>query len=295
MSESVHPSAHLSAKDWVPYLAVIAVLVAVIGTGYFGFRTFVTIDPSALNLYGLAVVAGIASFFSPCAFPLLPSYLAFYYEASQKRAGSKPDAGGALPLGLAAALGVVTFAIGLGLLMAALGAGVGESLSISNGEPSQFVRLFRGGIGGILLVLGIGQLAGWNLKPRFVDAFADRTRPEPDGVGRPVRNLYLYGLGYNAAGMGCTGPILAGLMVIGMTSGSFVSALSAFVIFAATMGILMLVVSGLVAASRETLITRLKSATPKIKKTASALLILVGLFNIYTSANVGLFVGLLFP
>ena len=57
----------------------------------------------------------------------------------------------------------------------------------------------------------------------------------------------------------------------------------------------MLVVSGLVAASRQTLITRLKAATSKIKTVASVLLILVGLFNIYTAINLPVFINLLFP
>ncbi len=57
----------------------------------------------------------------------------------------------------------------------------------------------------------------------------------------------------------------------------------------------MLVISGLVAASRQTLITRLKAATPKIRWAASILLIVVGLFNLYTALNLGLFVDLLFP
>ena len=95
--------------------------------------------------------------------------------------------------------------------------------------------------------------------------------------------------------MGCTGPILAGLMLAALTSGGFTAAFSAFVIFALTMGLLMLVISALVAASRQTLITRLKAATPKIKWGASILLIVVGLFNLYTAINLGLFVQALFP
>jgi hypothetical protein len=43
------------------------------------------------------------------------------------------------------------------------------------------------------------------------------------------------------------------------------------------------------------LITRLKAAAPKIKWTASVLLILVGVFNIYTAVNLDLFLNLLFP
>lgn len=289
---SVQPAKARPSRAWFQYALLISVLLAVVVLGYLGFRTFATSpDLTGFNLYAVAVIAGIASFFSPCAFPLLPSYFAFYQQAERDNRGR----GRAIRLGLAASLGVITFDLGLGLVIALLGSGVAQGLSISGPDPSQFVRIFRGGIGAILLILGVGQLLGWNLKPTFVDAFAYRTRPEREGKRKPAVNLFLYGFGYNAAGMGCTGPILAGLMIYALSSGGFATALAAFVVFALTMGGLMLIVSGLVAASEQTLISRLKAASPKIKSTSSVLLILVGLFNIYTSVNLDLFLGTLFP
>jgi len=293
---SAQPSQSGTRYAWLQYAGLLTAFLAIVVGGYLGFRAFATTpDLGIFNLYALAVVAGVASFFSPCAFPLLPGYLSAYYLAGQNEHGARPAASRGLALGLAAALGVMSFTLILGLIIATLGTGVGESLSISSAEPSQFVRVFRGVVGLVLLTLGVGQFIGWNLKPRFVDSFTYRTRPQRDGVQRPTRSMYLYGLGYNAAGIGCTGPILAGLMVFAISSGGFTSALTAFGVFALTMGTLMLVLSGLVAASRQTLITRLKAATPRIKSVASFLLILIGLFNITTALSSGLFLRVLFP
>ena len=281
---------------WLQYTLLLGVFVAVIIAGYYVFRAFATTnDQTVFNLYILAIIAGVASFFSPCAFPLLPSYFSFYHQADSDEKATSKGVSKTLRLGLAASFGVITFALVLGLMIALLGLGLAQGLSISGPEPSQFVRIFRGGVGVVLLILGVGQLLGWNLKPVFADAFAYRTRPEREGKRNPVVNLFLYGLGYNAAGMGCTGPILAGLMIFALSSGGFIAALGAFGVFSLTMGGLMLLVSGLVAASRQTLITRLKAAAPKIKWTASVLLILVGVFNIYTAVNLDLFLNLLFP
>jgi cytochrome c-type biogenesis protein len=275
---------------------LLLILLAMIGAGYLGFRIFATTPTlSSANLYIFGVVAGVASFFSPCAFPLLPSYFSFYQEAGNRHEGIPIGAGQAWRYGLAAALGVITFALILGAIIAVLGTGVAQTLSISGPEPNRFVRVFRGVVGAILLTLGISQLLGWNIKPAFMDSFAFYTRPHREGERGPAASLYLYGLGYNAAGMGCTGPILAGLIVVALASGGPASALGAFLVFAVTMGALMLVVSLLVAASQETLITRIKAATPKIKQGASYVLILVGAFNIYTAINLPLFIGLLFP
>ena len=285
-----------TSRAWLQYAVLIIVFVIVIIAGYLGFRVFATTPTlDAANLFLFAAVAGVASFFSPCAFPLLPSYFSFYQTAGKHTEGDRKGSGNALRFGLAAALGVITFALILGTIIAVLGTGVAQSLSISSPEASQFVRIFRGVVGSILVTLGVVQLLGWNLKPTFVDAFAFYTRPRRVGERGPATNLYLYGLGYNAAGMGCTAPILAGLIVVAIASGGVASAFGAFLVFALTMGTLMLIVSLLVAASEETLISRMKAATPKIKRTASYILIFVGAFNIYTAINLPLFLGLFFP
>jgi cytochrome c biogenesis protein CcdA len=271
-------------------------LLALIAVGYFGFRQFATTvmpQMGAFNLLALAVIAGVAGFFSPCAFPLLPAYLSFYATAG----GPAPQPvrpTHTLRLGLAAAAGVVTFNLILGMMIGLLGAGAGQLLSISGPDPSQFVRWFRGGVGVILIALGLAQWFNVNLKPGLADALAWQTRPNRESQ-KPATTLYLYGLGYNAAGMGCTGPILAGLTVFAFASGGFGAALTAFVIFALTMGGLMLLVSGLVAASQETLLRRLRAGAGRIKQAASVLLVIVGLFNVLTTLNTGLFVRLLFP
>jgi cytochrome c-type biogenesis protein len=285
------------SHSWLLYTGMLALLIAIVVGGYFIFRLFairVMPDLSAYNLLALSVIAGFASFFSPCAFPLLPGYFSVYYSGVQQdeqSANSKPST---LKLGLAAAAGIVSFNLILGLIIGLLGAGVAQGLSITGDNPT-FIRFFRGGVGIVLLILGFAQLREVNLKPIIADALAWRTRPRPNGKQYPVRTLYLYGFGYNAAGMGCTGPILAGLVVFALSSGGWVSAFSAFLVFSITMGSLMLLVSALVATSQKTMIHRLKSATPRIKKTSSILLVFVGLFNIITSISLTTFVQVLFP
>jgi len=282
-----------SKIGWRPLGAWLGLLALLIGAGYFVFRSFAAGQiPASTQLYLLAVVAGVASFFSPCAFPLLPSYISFYYAADQR---THDGSAGRLRLGLAGALGVVTFDLVLGLIIAVFGAGLARGLSITSAEPSQFVLIVRIAIGIILLILGIGQLAGWNLKPQIADRFVYATQPKRGATRGPAASLYFYGLGYTIAGLGCTGPILAALVVAALASGGPNSALSAFLVFAATMAALMLLVSALVGGSRETIINRLKAQTPRIQRLSSYLLILVGAFNILSSFYLSQFQTLFFP
>ena len=286
------PGSSTSAR----YLGLLLLLLAVIGLGYAEFRYFAAVvmpRPGAYNLPVLAVMAGVASFFSPCAFPLLPGYLSFYTDVRADGNQANRSAR-ALGLGLVTAGGVLTFTLVLGSTIGLLGLSAGQALSISGPEPSPFVLWFRGLVGVLLVALGLAQLFDVNLKPGLADKLAWYTRPNRQGNGGAT-TLYLYGFGYTAAGMGCTGPILAGLTVVALATGGFSTAIATFAVFAMTMGGLMLLVSGLVATSQDTLIQRLKASTPRIKQVASVLLVLVGLFNIFSVLRLDLFGQLLFP
>ena len=62
---------------WYALLALIVVLIAL--AGWVGFRVYprATLLPAqGVALFGLAAAAGVASFFSPCSFPLLATLLA---------------------------------------------------------------------------------------------------------------------------------------------------------------------------------------------------------------------------
>lgn len=279
------------------YLLLIALLLVVIGAGYIGFWEFAaTVMPQmpAYNLWALALIAGIASFFSPCAFPLLPSYLAFYGRVSAPQ-GQIQHAGSAVGLGLSAAAGVVTFMLMLGGAIGLLGAGFASAFSMTDPNPHPSVLWFRGVVSSLLILLGFAQWFNVNLKPGWVDALVWRTRPQRESTRSGILTLYLYGFGYTAAGIGCTGPILAGLMVFALSSGGFGTAMTALGIFAGTMGVLMLLVSGLVAASQDTLVQQLKASADRIRRVAGVLLILVGLFTLVTVVNQPWFVQRFFP
>lgn len=280
-------------REGLGFLAFLGLLAAIAVGGYFLFRSFVidvTPRPESYSLLFVAVLAGTASFFSPCAFPLLPGYLSIFQSNTSESRKST------LSGGVSAALGVITFTLGLGLLIALLGSGVAKGFSISSSEPNTFVRVFRGLIGAILIALGMMQLKGVDLKPKLAEAFAYHVRPRRERSSRkPLFALYLYGLGYTAAGMGCTGPILAGLTVFALGSGGFISAASAFVVFSVTMGGLMLAISLLVAASQHGLIHRLKASAPRIKRLSALLLIVVGTFTLFSTIFNQVFVRLLFP
>lgn len=265
-------------------------ILALIGGGYSLFLWFiinVMQGGAAFGLLFVAVVAGVASFFNPCSFPLVPAFFANSFSEDKK------DRANALTAGFTAALGVTTFNILFGVLLGLAGVAVGKTFGLAGAEPSSAVLWLRGIAGVFILLLGVNHFTGRGLdfhkvQGKISEIFAG-------SVGQSKSGLFTYGFGYTLLGIGCGGPILTGLIVYAIVSGGFLSALSAFTIYAAVMAILMVIVASLVALSQESILTTLKSSTATIKKVSGVILTLVGIFLILSTIFVREFTSILFP
>ena len=91
------------------------------------------------------------------------------------------------------------------------------------------------------------------------------------------------------------GPFLAAVAAFALSTGGFLIAFLAFLLFAATMGVLMLAVSLLVGASQSAALKRLRSSSRNIQRAASVLLILVGSGLIYFTLDSGTFQTIFIP
>jgi cytochrome c biogenesis protein CcdA len=88
---------------------------------------------------------------------------------------------------------------------------------------------------------------------------------------------------------------LAAVAAFALSTGGFLTAFLTFLLFAATMGSLMLAVSLLVGASQNPALKGLRSSTRSIQRVGSVLLILVGIGLIYFTLDVGRFQAIFFP
>ena len=283
---------------YIPYIYLALGLLALGGLGYLGFLTFVRniLMPGEFATYGLiitTVAAGTASFFSPCSFTVLPSYISF--ASSGQDAERDKRFHNALKNGVVAALGVVTVVAVLGALIGLLGTGIGTDLSITGTNPSPVAMSLRIAIGAFVLSMGLVHITGQTHRIPFlgrISALAIRA----EGEGRPsLRSVYAYGAGYVVVGIGCVGPFLAAVAAFALATGGFLTAFLTFLLFAATMGGLMLGVSLLVGTSQNLLLKRLRSSTGSIQRVGSILLILVGIGLVYFTLDAGRFQAIFFP
>ncbi len=282
---------HGSATAWTS----LALLTAgVIALGYSIFVFFLKgFNPTAgtLSLLLFAIIAGVATFFSPCSFPLMPGYLTRHLQLVDKNS-SKSVLSSTLSNGLSAAAGVLLFDLGLGLGIVGLGSTFGGSLAISTARPNVYVQIFRASVGIFLVLLGVLSLRGTGIFHSDTLTGLGK-RLGKNGELSPNREMFVYGFGYVSVGIGCAGPILSGLVLFALGFGGAAEAFVAFVLFAATMAGLMIGVSLLVSVSPSTL-TRLTRSGPRIKKGAAIAQIVAGLFLVFASYYNSLFVQLLF-
>lgn len=268
-----------------------ALLLGVAGY-YFGFLGFVyeVMMPNAFgrfDLYTLAVITGIAAFFSPCAFPLLPGYVAYHLTAGREPRGSF---GRASYMGGLAALGLTSVNLAVGLVVAAFGAAVFQPDPRLD-HPAILAARVTAGL--TVMILGAATVAhhSFNLGS-FLSSKLGRSQPGKNE--NPAKGAFAYGLLYNGVGIGCTGPIMLSLVLYALTIGSFWTALTGFFVFAATMAVLMFGVTLIVGLSRGALLSRLKASTRAINKIGGVVMMAAGMFIVVLTGN-ELFTRIFFP
>lgn len=275
-------------RDNVVYFIAVLVIMLVVGFAgyYFGFLNFIynVMIPGAFSQYNvvvLSIIFGIAAFFSPCAFTVLPAYVSNYLGKEEKAKKSR-----ALYLGTIAALGIITVNMAIGLIIAFLGAATPFAK-----DPRQDMPIILGirALAGLLITgLGIATLLKKEPNLHFMQKLFARRRFS--------QNMYAYGIIYNAAAIGCTGPILLGLMLYAYASGSFTTAITAFAVFSLTMGALMIAVTLLTGMFIQALIKKMAKITPMIKTVAAIVMIVAGLsIFLLTLEGNNLFVQIFFP
>jgi cytochrome c-type biogenesis protein len=212
---------------------------------------------------GLAFSAGVATFFAPCAFPLLPGYVAFYLG----RGEGAPTAGRVSRLWRAAGVGLLVslgFFLVYGVLaatVAALGAGALADIA-----------LLEVVVGGLLVVLGTATATGRLDATAFHLPLPERQRSAVDFV--------LFGVVYGVAAAGCTAPVFVALALFALGNGP-VGAAVTLGAYALGMSVLMVAVTLLTAFGREGLLGTLRRNTRRVSRVAGVLLVLAGLAQIY--------------
>lgn len=163
---------------------------------------------------GIALVAGLLSFLSPCVLPLIPGYLSFIsgYGLSDIRAGR--DRGRIIATTLAFVLGFTIIFTALGLLFAGGGAALGAigGVGLSRRGPS-LSRILTIAAGIVIIILGS------NLIFDFAKFLSYEKRALPVQRPRGFAGALFFGMAFGAGWSPCIGPILASILLVAARAG----------------------------------------------------------------------------
>jgi cytochrome c-type biogenesis protein len=233
-----------------------------------------------LLAWGLS--GGVASFFSPCALPMLPAYLSFYLSTESEAAA--PDGGAAVGSqsgslrGASLQRGVLFGSLAsLGLLSvfaltALLASVLGEVLT-------QMIPILIPVTGVVLIVLGglmLADRASW----------LSHSVSLPDWQDPSPTQFYLFGVLFAAAALGCTAPVFFGITLTALSTGGLVGAMTVVAGYAGGMIGLFVLMTVLVALAKDETARRINQLIPYIERASAVLLIGAGGYMLYYYAQV---------
>jgi cytochrome c-type biogenesis protein len=215
-------------------------------------------DVSLATNVPFAVTAGVATFFSPCAYPLLPGYVGFYVNSVEADSASVVGAGAR---GVAAAVGVLaTFA-----LLAGATVRVGYS-TLSN------ITVFETLVGALLI--GFGLLVVSGRAPSISVPLPER-RSSVFGFG-------VFGAGYALAGAGCVAPVFLGVVARAVALPSEAAAL-VVAVYAGTVAVLMAATTVATGVGLVSNANRVMAHAGLLKRIAGGVMVAAGIGQLYLS------------
>lgn len=156
-------------------------------------------------LASLAVVAGVVSFTSPCALPLVPGFVSYV-------AGMQGDAGGTgWRARRPAVAGAALFVLGFTVVFTALGA-TASAVGLLLAQNLRAINVVSGGLVALMGLVGMGALR--------VPVMQRQARLDLSRVGRGPRSAPLLGAAFAFGWTPCVGPVLAGILATAAGTGT---------------------------------------------------------------------------
>jgi len=218
------------------------------------------------GLFAYAFTTGMLATVNPCGFAMLPAYLSYFLGIDSAEVRPTTPAARtrqAVAVSLAVSLGFLTVFTIIGALVRA----VGDVLI----DWAKYATI---PIGLALAGLGVAMIGGYHLPfttPRLDKGGRDRTIP----------SMYVFGVSYAIASIGCTLPLFIGAAITSFTTKGAVSGVLLVLTYGASMALVLNALTVTLALARGRLLARLRRALPYIDRVAGAFLVLAGLYLVY--------------
>jgi len=217
---------------------------------------------------------GVITFFSPCAFPMLPGYISYYiglsnndfkFKLSKKHRIYVFFKEGILG-GLFCALGALSMLIIIGFSISFFGELVREQIK-------ENLIQFNLVVGIIIIIMGLIMLTNYKIELPF------KIKNAPKRKG--YYGLFIYGILYALVSISCVIPLFIGLILRAFYSSSILEGILVFFSYALGLAILFIIVTILTLGAKTAIIKNINKILPKIQKIGSIILIFVGIWIIF--------------
>ena len=272
--EKTPTSAPASADRQQIILWILAIVIIFAAATLLGWRVFYGyVVPQANNLgtlstVGLFVFAGIAGLmanFGPCSLAVLPAYMSFYLGMEDTNGGHSPIKR-SLKLGLIASLGVVSFFIVLGVLLAVIGTTL-----------TSYVSQLKFVVAALIFLAGISMINGKSMRLPFLERFRNTVSQASEGRSRAI-HLFAFGIIYGAGGLMCFLPIFLPLVFFPFVSGAFLISVVSFLIFSLGQALFLTTATVFIGQGKHSYFKPIMARTATMKKVAGWILILTSLW-----------------
>lgn len=216
-----------------------------------------------IGVFAYAFMTGVIASANPCGFALLPAYLARRLGTDGVDGGNRLDAiGRAIAVGATATVGF--------LLVFGLAGGV----IAFGGYWLQRMLPWTGFLIGIALAAtGLAVMMGWHIKVRL--PMLGRVASESGLSGD-----FLFGIGYGAASLSCTLPLLLAVTGTALTGGLMWSTFN-FAAYALGMGTVLMSLAVAAALARRGMAAAIGRLGKYVHRASGAVLFIAGLYVVY--------------
>lgn len=211
--------------------------------------------------FAYSFILGVLAAVNPCGFVLLPTYLMFFLglEGSRPNDSQRTSLSRALRVGLATSSGFVALFLVVGTISRLFTNAIER-----NAKYASIV------IGVALVMMGVAMLAGW--KPRII------TPTISGGRTRTFRSMFLFGIAYAIASIGCTIGFLTSVILGSINVHGFASGLLSIVLYGVGMGAIVTALTVSFAFAKGGLLRIMRDGMRHLDRVSAVLVLLTGLY-----------------
>lgn len=206
-------------------------------------------------------LTGMVASVNPCGFVLLPTYLFYFLGINGSAPGSqRATVRRALVVSAVVSAGFVTVFVLVGL--------ISRTFTTWLYEHAKYAGLF---IGILMVILGIAMIAGYRLP-------LNTPKLPAGGKDRTVSSMYLYGVAYAVASIGCTFPLFSSVALGTVTTDGIVNGVAAVAFYGVGMALVVTALTVTLAAAQTGVLGVLRAGTRYLETISAVIVIMSGLY-----------------